>query len=264
MNACLYLPDTFSYQHLKGNPTPVCLLRHSLAVETMHAMAIQFNAPVTAFVEPVKANHIFPIRYFTVTGEIPACGHATLGAAFALFSEGHTGPLVFETTAHTRLTATKENDLVWIQYPALAASTYHASPPMLEALGIEPHEISNQFFCEALQSAFIELPDETAVTRLQPCFDLLLNSDPNIKEVVVMSRSQLQAFDYTLRSFCPWIGIDEDPVTGSVHAVLGHYWQQKPGKKRLRVWQASERGGLLLVEALPGRVSIGGYCGVSC
>ena len=77
-----YLLDTFTKEKFKGNPTPVCILEKSLSIKTMHSLAKEFNSPVTVFVEPQNENKIYPIRYFTVTGEIPACGHATLGAAF--------------------------------------------------------------------------------------------------------------------------------------------------------------------------------------
>ena len=31
------------------------------------------------------------------------------------------------------------------------------------------------------------------------------------------------------RFFAPWAGIAEDPVTGSLHACLGPYWDKKLG-----------------------------------
>ena len=29
------------------------------------------------------------------------------------------------------------------------------------------------------------------------------------------------------RFFAPWAGITEDPVTGSLHAILGPYWSKR-------------------------------------
>ena len=52
------------------------------------------------------------------------------------------------------------------------------------------------------------------------------------------------------RFFAPWVGITEDPVTGSAHAVLGPYWDMHltdpPSEMSAR--QCSPRGGELLVE----------------
>lgn len=78
------------------------------------------------------------------------------------------------------------------------------------------------------------------------------------------------------RFFAPWMGINEDPVTGSAHAVLGPYWEPRlrgaaaeaPGGPAgpgvgagvgagqggaggpMRMRQCSGRGGDLLVEVL--------------
>jgi len=62
------------------------------------------------------------------------------------------------------------------------------------------------------------------------------------------------------RYFAPWAGINEDPVTGSAHTVLAVYWSEKKDKKRsFKAFQASARGGELLLELTDdGRVRIGG------
>jgi predicted PhzF superfamily epimerase YddE/YHI9 len=51
--------------------------------------------------------------------------------------------------------------------------------------------------------------------------------------------------DFVSRVFCPWAGIDEDAVTGSAHAVLAPFWQQRlgAGGRPLRARQCSPRGG---------------------
>jgi PhzF family phenazine biosynthesis protein len=76
------------------------------------------------------------------------------------------------------------------------------------------------------------------------------------------------------RFFAPWMGINEDPVTGSAHAVLGPYWEpllrpagvagagldQGSACGPMRMRQCSARGGDLLVEVLrsEGRVVVSG------
>lgn len=49
--------------------------------------------------------------------------------------------------------------------------------------------------------------------------------------------------DFTSRYFAPAHGIDEDPVTGSVHATLAPYWAGVLGRDSLTAFQASQRGG---------------------
>ena len=67
-------------------------------------------------------------------------------------------------------------------------------------------------------------------------------------------------YDYLLRSFCPWIGIDEDSVTGSVQAALAPYWAARLNKSKLRAYQASERGGEFILSVEDHQVQIQGAC----
>ena len=73
-----------------------------------------------------------------------------------------------------------------------------------------------------------------------------------------MSKAVNKKYDFVLRSFCPWIGIDEDPVTGSIHSVLGHFWQNRLNKRELIAFQASNRGGQIYIKPLRNTVEIGG------
>jgi hypothetical protein len=77
---------------------------------------------------------------------------------------------------------------------------------------------------------------------------------------------------FVSRFFCPRVGIDEDPVTGSAHCHLGPYWKAKFNTENgtgrnggtsalpLVAFQASPRGGLLRVSVDDegGRVSLRG------
>ena len=64
------------------------------------------------------------------------------------------------------------------------------------------------------------------------------------------------------RFFAPWIGINEDSVTGSAHAVSGPYWAahltDAPSEMKAR--QCSRRGGEVLVTVNKGneRVLVAG------
>ena len=75
--------------------------------------------------------------------------------------------------------------------------------------------------------------------------------------------------DFYSRFLAPWVGIDEDSVTGSAHSVLAHFWLTRGcvpkvtlgGQNYFRARQCSPRGGDLLV-ACEGntRVRIVGSC----
>lgn len=55
--------------------------------------------------------------------------------------------------------------------------------------------------------------------------------------------------DYQLRFFAPGLGIDEDPVTGSAHALVAPYWLERTGRRQVVGWQPSPRPGGMVVRA---------------
>jgi predicted PhzF superfamily epimerase YddE/YHI9 len=55
--------------------------------------------------------------------------------------------------------------------------------------------------------------------------------------------------DYQLRFFAPGLGIDEDPVTGSAHALVAPHWMERLGRERVVGWQCSDRPGGMVCEA---------------
>jgi predicted PhzF superfamily epimerase YddE/YHI9 len=57
--------------------------------------------------------------------------------------------------------------------------------------------------------------------------------------------------DYQLRFFAPGLGIDEDPVTGSAHALVAPYWLERTGRRQVVGWQPSPRPGGMVVSAAP-------------
>lgn len=70
--------------------------------------------------------------------------------------------------------------------------------------------------------------------------------------------------DFVSRFFGPWLGVPEDHVTGSAHAVLGPMWQAHMGKDVMRARQCSKRGGDLGVRVDRGqqRVVLSGKAAV--
>ncbi|HYE54147.1 MAG TPA: PhzF family phenazine biosynthesis protein [Chitinophagaceae bacterium] len=249
----IYLTDTFASPACKGNPTAVCVYE-KMDDDAMQSMATELNVPVTAFIQR-DAPPPHPIKYFTVTTEIPACGHATLAAASVQMKRSSSSRADFVTVNNTVISTAAEGDVVMMRYPKYTLQDFDVTKEILESLYLPA--FINAGFSPELETLFIET--EPAVLRsIQPNFARLTQSSNIIKEVVITSVSDDPQYDYLLRSFCPWIGIDEDPVTGSVHAVLAGYWKERLNKSRLKAHQASELGGELYVHALADATGIGG------
>lgn len=256
--ASFYFIDSFSREAFQGNPSPVCLLEQDMGPATMAQLAQEWNAPVTAFVKPKPEGKKYSIRYFTLAGEIPACGHATLAAAYALFQQQPSlGSISFQTIEQRELLASWEQDRTYIRYPKFLREDFEVPEEVLQALGLDRYMTT--FYSPELESLFIEVPDTSLVWGLKPDFMRLRSSSDVLKEVVVMCRAEEEGYDFILRSFCPWIGIEEDPVTGSIHSVLGPYWQDRLQKNELEVWQASARGGKVFVKVQEEAILLGGF-----
>jgi PhzF family phenazine biosynthesis protein len=76
--------------------------------------------------------------------------------------------------------------------------------------------------------------------------------------LIVTARAKTAPYDFVSRFFAPKVGINEDPVTGSAHSVLGPFWMNRLDKNELLAFQASKRGGVLRVRVGDRRVFIGG------
>ena len=102
----------------------------------------------------------------------------------------------------------------------------------------------------------IEVDAEETVRKLDPDFHALRKLPG--RGVVVTSIASSPGYDVVSRYFAPWVGVDEDPVPGSVHCCLGPFWGKRLGKQALTAYQASARGGVIHIRLENARVYLGG------
>jgi PhzF family phenazine biosynthesis protein len=98
----------------------------------------------------------------------------------------------------------------------------------------------------------VHLKDEDSVINLQPDFEKMMRAETDEEIIgVIATSSGSPPYDFVSRFFAPWVGINEDPVTGAAHTVLAPYWSNLLSKKKMTAYQASERGGKLMVRLAP-------------
>ena len=84
----VYQVDAFTTEKLKGNPAGVFINADGLGEREMQMIARELNNSETAFIfSSNDTSYDGIIRYFTPTKEVPICGHATIGAMYALAQE---------------------------------------------------------------------------------------------------------------------------------------------------------------------------------
>lgn len=252
MPVALFQVDSFTTQPFTGNPAGVCVLDFPRTEDWMTAVAREMNLSETAFLVPEGAG--YRLRWFTPKVEVSLCGHATLASAHILWEQGYLKPdqkAIFGTRSGI-LTADRMQD-GWIALDFPAREVMGAAPAegLLSALGIDA-----PVFVGRYKNTFIvEVLDEAAVREVSPDFNALLKVDA--RSVGVTARG-FGLYDFVSRYFAPAVGINEDPVTGSVHCALTTYWSRKLGRQEMLAYQASARGGELRVRDAGERVILMG------
>ncbi len=263
----LYQIDAFTRIPFKGNPAAVCILTEEMDDIKLISIAKEMNLSETAFVlipslKNISSQKIFRLRWFTPTQEVQLCGHATLATAHVLFSElnlfEHKNKIVFDTLSG-HLIAEKEGDMIKLDFPKDEILPISIPGGLNEILQIPGTK--ETVYGKNTRYLLIHTLDEKSVKECKPNFNKLtaFPFKQSINGIIVTAHSNSEEKDFVSRFFTPMMGINEDPVTGSAHTLLGPYWSQKLQKEKLTAEQLSERGGKLIVDSPHGtRVKIFG------
>ena len=241
--------DAFADRPLTGNPAAIMPLERWLDEAAMQAIAAENNLSETAFTVPSDRDDVdYDLRWFTPAAEVELCGHATLAAGHVLI---HGESVRFATKSGT-LIVTRRNNVLELDLPAAKLTEVH-EPELNGALGIAD---SPAWLAEGCNdAAIIEVTNEDAVRAVKPDFVALKKIH---RMAIVTTRGNDR--DIASRVFVPYVGIDEDPVTGSAHAALVPYWAKKLGRNEFSALQASARTGLLNCRLEGDRAVLGGQC----
>jgi PhzF family phenazine biosynthesis protein len=215
----------------------------------MQAIAAENNLSETAFTVPSDTEAAdYELRWFTPAAEVELCGHATLAAGHALIT-GHT--LRFATQSGI-LKVGRRDDLLELDLPAAKLKEVR-EPDLCRSLGLDDRPVWLAEGCN--DAAIIELADQAEVEAIAPDF-AALGGIRRMAIVTAPGRNETIAS----RVFVPYVGIDEDPVTGSAHAALVPYWAERLGRTEFTALQASKRTGHLSCRLEGDRVVLGGRC----
>lgn len=243
-----YQVDAFTDRLFGGNPAGVCPLDKWLSDEVMQKIAMENNLSETAFF--VKKGDGFHIRWFTPKVEVNLCGHATLASAHVIFQYlGFTEEIVSFESRSGILNVTKEGELLILDFPANKPTRTALPDDFVQSLNITPVQ------CHRGKEDYLLLyKSQHEIEALVPDFRRLEKVDA--RAVIVTAPGEKA--DFVSRFFAPRVGVDEDPVTGSAHAVLIPFWAEKLGKAEMKALQLSRRGGTLFCRLRGDRVDIGG------
>lgn len=233
--------------------------------------------------EPQHAIHEYDLRWFTPGLEVNLCGLGTIATAHVLYHTGTVSKqdtIFFHTTGgllSARCVGPKESDaqtdsseekkppkeeLIEMNFPWI--TTTPASDSDIQALSETLKTASSVSLGKASTYLIVELETREELVKLQPNMQELLKCESD-GLLATAPAEETSGFDFVSRVFLPKMGMDEDPVTGSAHCILGPYWASKTHKYDLLAHQVSQRGGILALsmDKKIGRVSIRGQANIS-
>ncbi|KLT40112.1 Diaminopimelate epimerase-like protein [Cutaneotrichosporon oleaginosum] len=215
-----YAVNAFANSPHSGSQAAVVVVPHDDARWTdetyLQAVAGDFAWPATVFVSPMKnegesssggkpKTPKYAIRWFTKAGELPLCGHGTCAAAHVLLPLHGAERIAFEHAGSGEIVATKEEGgRIGISMPITPATVspderQDLRKDLTVATGLEASDVGAHYTVTILTQAV------------------------RVKEGMVEIRS---------RVFIPSMGLDEDTITGSAHAVLTGYYLSANGGGR--------------------------------
>ena len=230
--------DVFTATPYRGNPLAVVLDGGGLGDEDMQRFARWTNLSETTFLQaPTQPDADYRVRIFTPGGELPFAGHPTLGSCHAWLEAGgapkREGVVVQECQV----------GLVRIRHDAprlaFAAPPLKLSAPdpvllakIAAALGLTaPQILAAQLLDNGPVWLGLLLDQPQTVLGLRPDHGALkaLGQKVGVAARYPANASGPTAPSLEVRAFAAPIGIEEDPVTGSLNASLAH-WLMAQGR----------------------------------
>jgi PhzF family phenazine biosynthesis protein len=261
MTRPIFQIDAFATRRFEGNPAAVIVMERYPADAELQSHAAENNLAETAFL--VRDGADYRLRWFTPRVEVPLCGHATLASAAVVLErlEPAREQVVFHTLSGPltvrRVAATGNVSRYVMDFPSRRCRPVAVPDALVAAMGVASTDI-----VEVAHDGFnflARLASESLVRSLVPDMDAIAA----LEDVagVIVTATGAAPYDIVSRYFAPRKGIPEDPVTGGAHCALAPFWSDRLGRRELRAWQASERGGEMLVRLrADDRVELEGSC----
>ena len=245
--------DVFTATPYLGNPLAVVLDGSALDDDRMQCFARWTNLSETTFLlPPTDAEADYHVRIFTPAGELPFAGHPTLGSCHA-WLEGGGQPKQADCIVQqcgvglVRIRRDPAPDAGRLAFAAPPLQRSAPSPMVLAkvaaALGLTASQIVAAqlldngpiwlaLLLNDVDTVLSLTPDHRALKELglkvgvaglpAASLNTLLIGRSN-REARAFGTAPMSAPDLEVRAFVASIGIDEDPVTGSLNASLAQW-----------------------------------------
>ena len=218
--------DVFTATALLGNPLAVVHDGSGLSTERMAAFARWTNLSETTFLlPPTNPEADYRVRIFTPGGELPFAGHPTLGSCHVWLQSGGRAKredVVVQECAIGLVPLRRGERLA---FAAPATTVERADAELLHrvyaALGLDPARVRDTaWLSNGFPQLTLLLDSAATVLALKPDHAALKGLG---KVGVVAPHPAGGGLDFEVRFFAAAIGVNEDPVTGSLNANIARW-----------------------------------------
>jgi len=278
-----YIVDVFALEKYTGNQLAIFTNTLGLSDQEMQKIAKEINYSETTFIEsPHLRNGGYDVRIFTPNKEIPFAGHPTLGTAYIIQQEIIQQPVEtlnlnlkvgqIPVTWHN---TTETGEVLWMRQNHPTFHKILNAVDLAPVLSLELDEIDSSFPIQEVSTGIpfiiVPLKNHESLKRIRINKDKYFNlvEQTQSQEILVFCPETYSPENHlSVRVFAEYLGVPEDPATGSANGCLAGYLVKYAylGKNPvdIRIEQGYEIGrpSLLLLKAQKNQdtieVSVGG------
>jgi trans-2,3-dihydro-3-hydroxyanthranilate isomerase len=251
-----FLVDVFGNTRYSGNQLAVFLDFGTLDAGEMQKIAREINFSETTFITAEeKANGGYPVRIFTPAEEIAFAGHPTLGTAFILchYIEKDDPDRVILNLKAGQIPVTRQAQLLWMKQNQPHFGSNLDANTVTALLNLEPGDVVDRFPIQEVSTGlpFTIVPltsmDALKKAKVNPdqYWDFIRTSTAK-GFLVFCPEAYEKNHDLSSRVFVDYLGIPEDPATGSatgcLAAYLARYRMFGDGQLEMTIGQGYEIG----------------------
>jgi trans-2,3-dihydro-3-hydroxyanthranilate isomerase len=238
MGLKLFIVDVFAQRKYTGNQLGVILNSDNLSTETMQEIAREINFSETTFITGKDINNNgYNVRIFTPIKELPFAGHPTLGTAYIIQQKVIKKAIdrVYLNYMVGQIPVTinyveESPDVLWMEQNSPEFAEDLSAEIISEVLNLELTDIDGRFPISQVSTGlpFIIVPlmnldgIKKAKLNLAKYYQLI---EHTYAKVILMFCPQTYHGENQLnvRVFTEYLGIPEDPATGSANGCLTAY-----------------------------------------
>ena len=237
-NLPFYIVDVFAVGKYTGNQLAVFTDVGTLSEEEMQKLAKEINYSETTFVTSTKPrNGGYDVRIFTPEKELPFAGHPTLGTAYIIQQmiikqvvEAVNLNLKVGQIPVTWHNTDEMGEVLWMrQNPPTFHQILEASA-LTSVLSLDLEDIDECFPIQEVSTGIpfiiVPLKNQAALKRIcvnrEKYFEVVETTQS--KEILVFCpETYAPENNLSVRVFAEFLGIPEDPATGSANGCLAGY-----------------------------------------